>query len=1353
MVIGLFGATAIAEEFDVSRSISLQIQSIREKIKSESKPESKETRQTLTSAKPETQVLVAEVVIKTPEGQPALPLEIEQKSYNIIATKPGQKVTKTQIQSDINAIFATGYFSRVEAEPEDTDIGVRVTFFVLPNPVLKSVTTQGTQVLEKNVVNRIFGSQIGRITNLKDIQSGVKELEKYYQDKGYVLQVIDIKATDEGDINLVISDLVIEDIKVAFLNDEGKTQNKDGTPVRERSGDIINRFISKNLLIKKGKIFNKEAIQVELQRLLKLGIFDDLNIGRAPGVAPNKVVVTLNVKAKPLYSIGFSYGLSDSEGVFTKFEIENRIIEAVINSGDSDLIQSLGQPYKTCYEAEKLLKFSVIAQSLNTSPTDSYRNILNTYQQCLLLAQENKNLDIELYALIKIANIYESLKFKSKAMEFYNQAFKLSIANRLEMFQYSQTPSIFTESLIAYAQSYLQSFFAQSLGEYQSSLFLITQNRYLPRERLSTSINKNNYHINLGLGLYDFRKFLFYYDIDEQNFSNKYLKESIDSFLKFLSQIKNSKDDINTSQQDIKSKLDIEKVSRIILKLTDKIRFGSQTQQTITSNYFAGLSELIIYILDLASENPSFKNTIAYQLADIAPKFKFISDYLIAERYTKINETEIALNYHYKSLLGLQEFKLSRNLVSKQLKEILIAFAKENEIPDKLSKQVSSFGNQYKDLFASFLLELGKIDYTNILENYSLQKNLEEIGDALSKLNQKNEAISYYRKSRNVLPNLNLLILNMPFSISKSDDVKLTNKIGRNQRELGQFDLSIKSFSETLSLTRNKKDSLGEANSYLEIAMTEQSRNNLSESINNIEKAIAIIESTPFSLDTIEQSKAQSNTQSDKSQFDSYIELTSYFAERQKFYDFYVDMLMKMHKQNSNKNYDSLALQVSERSRGRSLLALLNRSDRYTSSDIRKTTNNARLQGLENTLQLSEIQQQILDDNTVLLEYSLGEDRSYLFVVSRTDIQSYELSKKADIENSARIFYDYITVPSLRVRSAKKLKAGQELSQILLGSAASQIANKRLLIVADGILQYIPFNALPIPIANSDKQNADKQATHDSLLSQNEIVMLPSASVFASLRKNKSSNFSPSKTLLIFADPVFGYADARLMVSSAEPQSTKKTIPLAGGYQPLLEELRSEQLYPRLPSTQNEADQISSIIPATNTTQLTGFDASRQAAIDPSVAQYRIVHFATHGTLDANRPERSGILLSLLNKRGDLQQRSLLSTPDVFNLKLSADLVVLSGCRTGLGKEINGEGLIGLTGGFMYAGAKSVVVSLWSVDDEATAALMKLFYKGILQDNLPASQALRNAQLEIRKDPRWQSPFYWAGFILQGEWK
>jgi CHAT domain-containing protein len=156
--------------------------------------------------------------------------------------------------------------------------------------------------------------------------------------------------------------------------------------------------------------------------------------------------------------------------------------------------------------------------------------------------------------------------------------------------------------------------------------------------------------------------------------------------------------------------------------------------------------------------------------------------------------------------------------------------------------------------------------------------------------------------------------------------------------------------------------------------------------------------------------------------------------------------------------------------------------------------------------------------------------------------------------------------------------------------------------------------------------------------------------------------------------------------------------------------------------------------------------------ISGQLSQYRILHFATHGLLNNERPELSGLVLSLIDRAGNPQD-GFLRLHEIYNLQLNADLVVLSACETGRGKEIKGEGLIGLTRGFMYSGAPRVVASLWNVDDLATAELMKLFYRGMLKDGLPAGAALRTAQLELSRQKRWASPYFWAGFVLQGEWK
>jgi CHAT domain-containing protein len=166
-----------------------------------------------------------------------------------------------------------------------------------------------------------------------------------------------------------------------------------------------------------------------------------------------------------------------------------------------------------------------------------------------------------------------------------------------------------------------------------------------------------------------------------------------------------------------------------------------------------------------------------------------------------------------------------------------------------------------------------------------------------------------------------------------------------------------------------------------------------------------------------------------------------------------------------------------------------------------------------------------------------------------------------------------------------------------------------------------------------------------------------------------------------------------------------------------------------------------------------GFKASRATVTSPILKQFNIVHFATHGILNDKNPELSGIVLSLVDERGEAQD-GFLTLRDIYNLDLPVHLVVLSACQTGMGQPVRGEGLIGLTRGFMYAGARSVVVSLWRVNDQATAELMKRFYKHMLgKEKLPAAAALRQAQLEMQADKVWHDPYYWAGFILQGDWQ
>ena len=410
-------------------------------------------------------------------------------------------------------------------------------------------------------------------------------------------------------------------------------------------------------------------------------------------------------------------------------------------------------------------------------------------------------------------------------------------------------------------------------------------------------------------------------------------------------------------------------------------------------------------------------------------------------------------------------------------------------------------------------------------------------------------------------------------------------------------------------------------------------------------------------------------------------------------------------------------------------------------------------------LGLPEIQQQVLEKDTLLLEYVLGEEDSYLFAVTPTSIDSFELPRRAEIEQAARRVYELLlarqpvrgeTVNQRQARIAKAdadyPAAAAALSQVVLGPVARQLSDQRLLIVADGALQYIPFGALPVPgVRNQGSGIGEKQ--NEPLIVSHEIVSLPSASVLAVQRRELQARKPAERLVAVLADPVFDPEDPRLKLAGQTQQPVTVSSPTE-----LDRAVRERGSLSRLPFTRDEAEAIMAVAPAGQGTKAVDFKASRATATSPGLGHYRIVHLATHGLLNTEHPELSGIVLSLVNEQGKPQD-GFLRLHEVYNLNWPAELVVLSACQTGLGKEIKGEGLVGLTRGFMYAGAKRVLASLWNVNDSATAQLMKQLYQGMFVKGLPPAAALRAAQMEMWRRKPSRSPYYWAAFGLQGEWK
>lgn len=415
-------------------------------------------------------------------------------------------------------------------------------------------------------------------------------------------------------------------------------------------------------------------------------------------------------------------------------------------------------------------------------------------------------------------------------------------------------------------------------------------------------------------------------------------------------------------------------------------------------------------------------------------------------------------------------------------------------------------------------------------------------------------------------------------------------------------------------------------------------------------------------------------------------------------------------------------------------------------------------------LSANEIQR-LLDADTILLEYSLGEERSYVFVVGQSSLAAHELPKRARIESLARRVHLLLNARNREVKGetesqrdarwaqadAEYPKVATELSRMILGPVAEMLPGKRLLVVSEGALQYVSFAALPAPAAARAERLAARVGV--PLVFEHEIVNLPSASVMAELRRAEMGRKPASKEVAVLADPVFDSTDERI-TRATRARSRASLFPerLTRSAADVGKSRNGSFYLNRLLYTREEAKAIITLIPPGRAMLALDFQASRAAASSSTLSEYRIVHFATHGLLDSKHPELSGLVLSMVDKWGKPQD-GFLQLEDIYNLNLPVDLVVLSACDTGLGEEINGEGLVGLTRGFMYAGASRVMASLWSVNDAATSELMARFYKAMERDGIRPAAALRAAQIQMWRQKLWTSPYYWAAFQIQGEWR
>lgn len=675
---------------------------------------------------------------------------------------------------------------------------------------------------------------------------------------------------------------------------------------------------------------------------------------------------------------------------------------------------------------------------------------------------------------------------------------------------------------------------------------------------------------------------------------------------------------------------------------------------------------------------------------------------------------------------------------------------------------------------------------------------LHNIGVVYASLNQYKTAINYYDQS---------LAIRQAINDRKGEGNTLHN-LAVAYEAINYPKMALNFYEKALDVRRDVDDNKGVAVTLYRHAQLLYQRGQVENAQRKIEEAIKIVEELRTRLRAEELR-------------------TAYFATVQELYEFYIKLLMDQ--RDKHPELAAQAFQVSERARARGLLdllvearaeirqgvdpALLTREQqlqeklnakadrliklkadpqkRDTAYDAEKEVNalQVELQSVESEIKsrspqyafltqpqpltLKEVQQQILDDETLLLEYALGAEQSYLWAISQNSFNVYTLPKRADLELMARKAYQLVTArngsrgilvqeETLPANNTKNGASADEvdrefqqsaraLSEVILLPVQQQLKGqaklRRLAIVADGVLQYLPFAALPVPGDTGEAK---------PLIVDFEVVNLPSASTFAYQRRTLARRAAPSGKVAVIADPVFENGDERLAgnksAKSTEVAQRGLGLPdTAANNGTTLKVLR----IPRLPGTRQEAEQILKLADKGKgeVKSYFDFDANRQSVLGDELAKYQIIHFATHGLADSEHPALSAVLLSMYDRQGQ-SQNGFLRAHEIYNLNLPAELVVLSACETGLGKEVRGEGLVGLTRGFMYAGAERVVVSLWSVNDAATAELMSKFYQGILgEKKLTPAAALRAAQVAMWQEGKFRAPFYWAAFQLQGEWQ
>jgi tetratricopeptide (TPR) repeat protein/CHAT domain-containing protein len=1075
-------------------------------------------------------------------------------------------------------------------------------------------------------------------------------------------------------------------------------------------------------------------------------------------------------EVKTLNNIGLVYSDLGDKQQALKFYNQALILsrQAGDKSGEATTLNNIGFVYSNLGDKQQALKL---------------------YNQALPLLREVGNKSQEAITLKNIGGVYSNLGDKQQALKLYNQALALS----RQVGDKNEEARILTSIGVVYL----------NLGDKQQTLKFYNQALALSRE-VGDKSGEAGIINNIGL---------FYSDSGDKQQALKFYNQALALSRQVgdKNQEATTLNNIGSVYSDLGDKQQALKFYNQALLLLREIQYKSGEAKT--------LNNIGLVYDDLGDKQQALKFynlalPLRREVGDKSGEARTLNN--IGLVYNSLGDKQQALKFYNLALPLSREVEYKSgeaktlhnigvvydSLGDKQqaLKFYNLALSLNREVGDKSTEAVilNSISLAYNSLGdkEEALKNLNQaLPLSRQVGDKSTEAiTLNNIGGIYNDLQDKQKALKFYNQALPLRREVE----------DKGGEAITLNNIAGIYNDLGDKQQALKLSKKALPLMREVGDKSGEATVLSNIAWVYRDNGNLQAALANSKAAIDIIEDL--------RTKVDSNDLR-----------TSYFATQQDTYKVHIDILMQLHRQNPSKGYDIQALNTSEKARARGLLELLTEANadirkganpqliaqekqlqqkieakeklRFEIVNDKNKKNDpasqAAAQRLEKEIQnhifeykqltakikqsnpeyaalkypeplnLQQIQQQ-LDKDTVLLQYSLGEKRSYLWTVTPDSLDSYELPKREKIETAANKFKELLKKCAklqneMGINCHKDLKAEQkakdfqeitqaatELSKLVFAPVSGKLAKKRLVIVADGALLEIPFAALSEP----------NQTNYQPLLVNRDIVNLPSVSAIAIHRSELKQRQTAPKTLAVLADAVFSNNDERV---TGKPPALAPELDLTRSLLQQAAKSLNRAGWGRLKGTRTEAKEILEsvlkFVPASETLQAFDFDANYNWVTDKRLKQYRFIHLATHGFAHPDNPELSRILLSAVDKQNKPLDRVNLLLGDIFNLDWGADLVVLSACETGLGKGVPGEGLIGLTRGLMYAGAEHAVISLWQVDDTATSKLIPQMYKAILEKNLSPAKALRQAQLQMWQKKEWRNPYYWAAFTSQGEWK